>query len=93
MSNHSDVKHTKIEHPATHYEKPGDILGDQDLSEEDKAKALNTWEQDARQLMIASDEGMVGSAEGTQPDDHNRLGEVDRAKAKMGKKPEHKPSH
>jgi hypothetical protein len=35
---------------------------------------------------------MVGSAEGTLPDDQNRLGEVDRAKAKIGKKPDHKPS-
>jgi hypothetical protein len=92
MSRHSDVKHTKIEHPATHYEKPADIPRDENLTGEEKAKALNTWEQDARQLMTASNEGMVGSAEGTLPDDQNRLGEVDRAKAKIGKKPDHKPS-
>jgi hypothetical protein len=40
MSRHSDVKHTKIEHPATHYEKPADIPRDENLTGEEKAKAL-----------------------------------------------------
>jgi len=92
MSSHSDAKRAKINHPATHYEKPGDIPADQALSREEKAKALSTWEQDARQLMTASNEGMAGSDEGAQPKDHNRFGEVVRAKAKIGKKPKHKPS-
>ena len=93
MPIHSDEKHTKIDHPATHYEKPSDIAQDGALSEEEKTKALNTWEQDARQLMTASNEGMAGSEEGAEPDDHHRLGEVVRAKANIGKKPEHKPGH
>jgi len=88
----SDVMRTKIDRPAAHYEKPGDIPQDKSLTREEKTKALNTWEQDARQLMTASNEGMVGSAEGIQSDDHPRLGEVDRAKAKIGKRPTHKPS-
>jgi hypothetical protein len=92
MSNHSDVKHAKINHPAAHYEKPADIPGDEALSDEEKTKALSTWEQDARQLMTASNEGMAGSDEGAQPEDHHRFGEVVRAKAKIGKKPKHKPS-
>jgi hypothetical protein len=58
-----------------------------------KAKALNTWEQDARQLMAASNEGMPGSNEGAQSEDHHRFGEVVRAKTKIGKKPKHKQSH
>jgi hypothetical protein len=37
---------------------------------DEKQKALNTWEQDARQLLTASSEGMTGGEEGTQPDDH-----------------------
>jgi hypothetical protein len=100
MPRHSDAKRAKIDHPAahidhpaTHYEKPGDIPGDKALSKGEKAKALNTWEQDARQLMAASNEGMPGSDEGAQPEDPHRFGEVVRAKAKIGNKPKHKPSH
>jgi hypothetical protein len=63
------------------------------LSLNEKKKALNTWEQDARQLLTASNEGMTGSEEGAQPDDHNRLGEVVRAKDKIGEKPGDKPAH
>ena len=91
-----DVKrkeHPKVENPATHFDKPQDIVQDKNLSMEEKKKALSTWEQDARQLLTASNEGMPGSEEGAQPDDHHRLGEVVRAKDTMGEKPKHKPSH
>jgi hypothetical protein len=57
-----------------------------------KKKALNTWEQDERQLLTASNEGMPGSDEGLQSDAGNRLGEVVRTKEKIGEKPKHKPS-
>jgi hypothetical protein len=93
MPRHSDAKRAKIDHPAALYENPGDIPGDKALSDGEKAKALNTWEQDARQLMAASNEGMPGSDEGAQPQDQHRFGEVVRAKAKIGNKPKHKPSH
>jgi hypothetical protein len=92
MPRHSDVKHTKVDHPATHYKKPDDIPGDEALSDGEKTTALRTWEQDAHQLMTASNEGMAGSEEGIQPDDDNRFGEVVRAKAKIGKQPKHKLS-
>jgi hypothetical protein len=36
---------------------------------------------------------MAGSAEGLEPDDRHRLGEVVRAKAEIGEKPKPKPSH
>jgi hypothetical protein len=84
-------KDVKVENPATHFDKPQDIVQDKTLSREEKKKALSTWEQDARQLLTASNEGMPGSEEGAQPDDHHRLGEVVRAKDTMGEK--HKPSH
>ena len=58
-----------------------------------KKKALNTWEQDERQLLTASNEGMPGSEEGRQSEDDNRLGEVVGTKEKIGEKPNHKPSH
>ena len=83
----------KVENPATHFDKPQDIVQDKNLSMEEKKKALSTWEQDARQVLTASNEGMHRSEEGAQPDDHHRLGEVVRAKDTMGEKPKHKPSH
>jgi len=58
----------------------------------EKKKALNSWEQDARQQLTASSEGMAGSKEGVDPSDRSRLGEIQRAKDKIGDKPKHKPS-
>jgi hypothetical protein len=89
----SNKKSQKIEHPDEHFRTPEDISNDATLSPEEKKKALNTWEQDAHQLLTASGEGMPGSEEGIRPDDHHRLGEVLRAKAKIGIKSKHKPSH
>ena len=89
----SKWKTHKIEHPATFYAAPEDIAKDKDLSAEEKKKALNSWEQDARQQLTASNEGMAGSMEGIDPGDHSRLGEIERAKDKIGEKPQHKFSH
>jgi hypothetical protein len=85
-------KDRKLEHPAEHYRTPADIANDNCLSLEEKKQALNTWEQDARQLLTASGEGMAGSKEGVRPADHHRLGEVIRAKEEIGQKPKHKAS-
>jgi hypothetical protein len=43
--------------------------------------------------MTASNEGMPGPDEGLDPDDHHQMGQVVRAKEKIGEKPNHKPSH
>ena len=83
----------KIEHPATFYATPDDIVKDNDLSAEEKKRALNIWEQDARQQLTASNEGMTGSNEGVDPSNRSQLGEIERAKDKIGEKPTHKPSH
>ena len=93
MPDDLDRKLDNADNPATHYDKPADIAADKKLSPGEKSKALNNWEQDARQLLTASNEGMAGSAEGLEPDDHHRLGEVVRAKAEIGEKPKPKPSH
>jgi hypothetical protein len=69
----SKLKMDKIEHPATFYSTPDDIVKDDDLSAEEKKKALNSWEQDARQQITASSEGMAGSKEGVDPSDHLAL--------------------
>lgn len=50
----------KVEKPATHFERPEEVAADRTLSPEQKAKALETLEQDARQLEIAAGEGMGG---------------------------------
>jgi len=56
----SKSKVDKIRHPQAHYKTPDDLIADQDLSPKEKEKALNVWEQDARQLLTASNEGMPG---------------------------------
>jgi hypothetical protein len=66
---------------------------DRRLSQDEIRKALNTWEQDARQLMTASNEGMPGPEEGLDPDDHHQMGQVVRAKEQIGEKPTHKQAH
>jgi hypothetical protein len=43
-------------------------------------KALGTWEQDAREMSTASNEGMAGSKEGNARDDQSRFDEVARAR-------------
>ena len=82
----------KVKNPGTHFDKPKKVVQDKALSHDEKKKALNTWEQDERQLLTASNEGMPGSDEGLQSEDANRLGEVVSAKAKIGEMPKHKPS-
>jgi hypothetical protein len=92
MSTHSEAKKAKLEQPANHYKSPEEITNDADLSDEERRQALDTWEQDARQMMTASNEGMEGDDEGLDQSDTHRLGEVVRAKAKIGAKPKDKPS-
>ena len=83
----------QINNPATVFEKPSDVISDRSLNSSEKKKALDTWEQDARQLMTASNEGMPGREEGLDPDDHHRMADVVRAKGALGEKPKQKPSH
>ena len=76
----------KIEHPQAHYGTPDKLIEDRALSLEEKLKALKIWEQDARQMLTASNEGMPGSEEGTDPSDRPMLGQVERAKEKLQRK-------
>jgi hypothetical protein len=57
-------KTDKIEHPQSYYGTPDELIEDRALSLDDKIKALKIWEQDARQMLTASGEGMPGSEEG-----------------------------
>jgi hypothetical protein len=50
----------KVQKPSAHYDEPHEVLVDSSLSKAQKVEALNTLEQDARQLAEASSEGMDG---------------------------------
>ena len=49
-----------LANPAAHFPSPADVAGDARLSPRQKRAALATWEQDARQLAVATEEGMSG---------------------------------
>jgi hypothetical protein len=85
-------KADKIEHPQSRYATPDELIEDSALSIDDKIKALEIWEQDARQMLTASGEGMPGSEEGINPDDHSMLGQVKRARDKLQRSPTPSPS-
>ncbi len=51
---------TKIERPHAQFDQPSEVVADPSLSKAEKAAALATMEQDARQLSTASAEGMGG---------------------------------
>ena len=89
----SEQPKNKIVNPEVHFDKPKDVVQDEALSHQEKKKALNTWEQDERQLLTASNEGMSGSDEGQRKKEANRLAEVVQAKDQIGERPKHKPSH
>jgi hypothetical protein len=83
MPSAAPSKAEKIEHPQSHYATPDELIDDRALSRDEKIKALKIWEQDARQMLTASGEGMPGSEEGIDPANHNMLGQVERARGKL----------
>ena len=89
----NDVRKHKVEHPAENYAKPADVVRDEELSLEEKKKALDTWEQDARQLVTASNEGMESKDSGPGKDENHKLDQVLNAKEKVGAEPKPKPAH
>jgi hypothetical protein len=83
MPSAAQSKVDKIEHPQSHYPTPDELIEDRGLSLDEKIKALKVWEQDARQMLTASGEGMPGSDEGIDPGRHHMLGQVERARDKL----------
>jgi len=59
MSREIDEKAQKIHNPQAEFDKPSDVVKDSELSLNEKKKALKNLEQDAHQLMTASNEGMA----------------------------------
>ncbi len=53
----------KVEQPAKEYSDPAQVAADPSLSTRQKRQALNSLEQDARQLAVAAGEGMSGGEE------------------------------
>ena len=92
MASHSTLSDQTVHKPASKFDAPSDVVKAKDLSHDEKKKALNTWKQDARQLMTASNEGMIGCDEGLTKEDPHQFGQVVRAKDTLGEKPKHKPS-
>jgi hypothetical protein len=92
MARNSKPKDQKVENPADSFESPIAVVKDRELSLKQKAKALDTWEQDSHQLLTARNEGMPGRDEGLKGDDPPQLSRVVRAKLKLGEKPKSKPS-
>ena len=92
MKQKTPAKDRKVENPSSTFDKPIDVVKAPELSLDEKKKALNTWEQDARQLLTASNEGMPGPEEGLEKEDTHKFGEVVRAKDAIGQKPKRKPS-
>jgi hypothetical protein len=82
-----------VRNPKVHFDRPDKLVEDSLLTPTEKKKALDVWEQDAQQLLTASNEGMTGSEEGLDPDHSPKLGEIVRAKGRMGEKPKHKAGH
>jgi hypothetical protein len=66
-----------IENPTAHVATPTDLLKLQELSVREKRQALDNWEEDARRLAVATDEGMTGG-------EPSRLAEVAEAKNTLG---------
>ncbi|MBO6521220.1 MAG: hypothetical protein JJ900_09885 [Rhodospirillales bacterium] len=46
--------------PAGHFQNPAEVVDAQDLSDAEKVEILRAWEVDARQLMAAAEENMLG---------------------------------
>jgi len=84
-------KDRKLENPASHFDKPSEVVKDGQLSRRQKKQALKTWEQDARQIAMANNEGMAANDEGGAAGDP-KLSDVVRAKYKMREKAKHKRS-
>ena len=77
-------KEEEIENPAATFDRPSQIIKDRTLSEREKQAALDHWEQDDRDLMTASDEGMPEIDASQDQHDDDQLEDVMRAKRELG---------
>jgi hypothetical protein len=91
VSRETNEKAQKIHNPRAEFDKPRDVVKDPELSQTEKKEALENLEQDAHQLMTASNEGM--DPENDHVAKHEpKLDEVVEAQRRIGEKPQHKPA-
>ena len=87
----ADETDRKIHNALVEFDKPSDVVNDPALSQTEKKKALENLEQDARQLLTASNEGMAPQSDHLRKHEP-KLDEVVKAKDRIGEKPQHKPA-
>jgi len=66
-----------IENPVGYYDHPTDVVRDSKLSLDEKKQILDAWEEDARRLAVATEEGMGGG-------EPSNLADVAEAKVELG---------
>jgi hypothetical protein len=91
MSQEIEQKAQKIHDQQAEFDRPSDVVKDSELSQTEKKKALENLEQDAHQLMTASNEGMAPENEHLAKHEP-KLDEVVMAQQRIGEKPQHKPA-
>lgn len=60
MSRHTHIDEAMM-NPAAIFSHPRDVIEMKSFSQEQKLLILKRWEQDARELAVAEEEGMTGS--------------------------------
>lgn len=58
----ADTITTPTPNPASRYQTPQQLLNDPMLSPGEKRRLLEAWEEDLRQQLVATEEGMTGPA-------------------------------
>lgn len=66
-----------ISNPTAHFDSPQKVVAADDLSDGQKKKVLDAWEEDARRLSVATEEGMTGG-------EPSRIEDVAAAKVELG---------
>ena len=53
---------TALADPSSVYKEPAEVLLDKELTKEQKLEVLRQWEFDAREILMADEENMVGDS-------------------------------
>jgi hypothetical protein len=85
MTAEIEKKGKTIENPSSRYASPAELVNDSTLTLEEKREALKIWEENARELAVAEEEGMSGG-------EPSRLAEIADAQSKLPSRGERKPS-
>lgn len=64
--------------PSAVFDRPSEVLAMENLSTKEKIEILKRWEQDARELAVAEEEGMTGTGNGA-----NQLDDIINAIAQL----------